>query len=197
MNPKRPFYSFQNLDEVEPLLEQARQKSVERNEAKGRLRAALTPEQLELVFAYYDLEYGRQWAYGAHTALRAIRTHHLAPHPEGPEAAEIARLRAEVERLKTALAQRPLEAPQPAPYVPTPLRRRVVKADELPTDSPADVAAVARRIEELVKRHGGKCQKSDVSAALPCDSRFLADAYKHLHLSNRVRVRGMRLELVV
>ena len=195
---KRPFYSFLDLNEAERQLTQDREKSPERDEAKARMRAYLTPEQLELVFAYFDQEQMRQWAYGALTALRCIRTHHLAvTATAGPEAAEIARLKAEVERLKLALAQRPIEpAPPPIPYTPSPIRKRAVQRDELPTDCPRDVAAVARRVEELVKRHGGKCQKSDVSAAFPTDLKFLPDAYKHLHLSNRVRVTGFRLELV-
>lgn len=83
-------------------------------------------------------------------------------------------------------------APAPAPPAPRPQARRPAP-DEVLTEFPEHVRDVADMVEAFV-RGRGPCVKSDVSAALPPDvGKHLAAAYKHLHLSRRVEIRGVSL----
>ncbi len=98
-------------------------------------------------------------------------------------------LEAEVERLRHPHRFQPAE--------PTPVARALErKADRPPTQPPAQVQRVARRVEEFVRRCDGQAStKQEVSAALESDLTYLPDAYRHLHASQRVRVTGNRLEI--
>lgn len=77
-------------------------------------------------------------------------------------------------------------APTPAPRVRRP-------RDQVVTDAPFGVEAVARDVEDYVRRQG-RCSKVDVSAAFPHARPYLSAVYRHLHASRRVHVDGYTLK---
>lgn len=111
---------------------------------------------------------------------------------------EVERLRAENKRLHERLgpaarAQR-LQVARAAKWSHPAGKVRVARRDEAPTEAPTEVARIARRVEEFVRKAGGKCSKSDVRAAMPTEP-HLSEVYRHLHNARRIRVTGMTLEV--
>lgn len=112
---------------------------------------------------------------------------------------KINRLEARLARLMAPVALEQAPEPELVEEAATkpwdyPSVNRKPSAQEVVTDVPFNVQTAARQVEEYVRRHG-PCLKGDVSSALPTLRRDLPDAYKHLHLSQRVQVKGVRLSL--
>ncbi|ULH17429.1 hypothetical protein MF271_19100 (plasmid) [Deinococcus sp. KNUC1210] len=121
-------------------------------------------------------------------------------------------LREQIRRLEAAKAhlearvrqlEQKLRMATPAPVKPKkpawdhPVVVRPPQQNVVVTDVPADVARVARCIEEFVAKFPkGRCNRGDVSAAFPSDRAHLTAAYRHLHACKRVRVNGYSLELM-
>lgn len=174
----RPSFDFRDLEAVDAeLLDYTIRRGSPYRHLKAELKELLPPELYEKVKELSAMRADVQWACGARCALKYTRdSRYNTPAPPPPPP--------------------PPPLPDPAPETPyrPPERRRPVKADELPTDAPSHVQAVARRVEEHVRRFpGGQCQKGDVIAAFPTDRKYLPDAFKHLHLSKRVQVTGRTL----
>lgn len=183
------------------------------------LRALVGPEQQELLIRVVRAKEIREYTIGMRRTLQELRQQ---ADPDGAWRArantaeqqlavarariadleaKAARLTARAEGLQARLAGRPADplAEVPAPKSPEPAWTpplRAVAPDEVLVDAPAEVARVARCVEEIVRQCGGRTTKPEVRSRLPHEpAPHLASAYQHLRLSGRLRVQGSQLAL--
>jgi len=205
-------FDFSQANARQILHEQLMHYNAVAKDAMNALRAVLTPEQMTLVYAVCDAKDRGGQCVGANKALRAER---LAAHQQvvlaQQEAAAAKRklgqvlhqtgqerkaLRAEVfmARQDTKRVRGDVVKGAAFDYQPV-TKPQVGRVLPRTTEEAQQVERVARRVEELLKKHGGSATRADIAAPLASDEAYLTRAITHLVQNGRVRKLGNTLTL--
>jgi hypothetical protein len=165
----------------------------------NKMRTALTPEQLQLVFDYINNNQVKEFSIGAKQMLKGLRREGLLLHGiDGTFDRRLHSLREENQSLRLRVAE--LEALNPSPIAPESAWEPEVVVRSEADDEMAlrqgenqwEIQATANAIEALVEMRGGRVAKSDVKAALSGYPLY-ARGLRHSMLSGKIHATGSEL----